>query len=257
MTDSDDDMPVLSADTLAALQEFQDEEKGRLEKFSKMYQSAENEFDERKEDTAGKEAVKLTIDDFKEDWQLSQFWYSDKTANILADALLEGADQDTVICIVSAPSVYAMIKARDASSLPTERIYLFEYDRRFELLSGSDHFGFYDYNEPLKFRDDLKGKVNRLLIDPPFLEPECQEKSSRTAGALLSKDRGKTRSGVDKYRLISCTGERMKDQVRKNYPDTRISTFYPEHKNGLSNEFRCYASFECRYWGLEKDSARQ
>lgn len=244
----------MSAESIAALQEFRDEQKSRLAKFAEMYEGAENEFSSRNgeklDDTkSGKKDPKLTIDDFQEDWQLSQFWYSDETANILADALLEGADKSTVICIVSAPSVYAMIKARDPSTLPTDKIYLFEFDRRFALLSGKDHFGFYDYNHPEEFREDLKGKVDRLLIDPPFLEPECQQKSSLTAKALLRGDKkAKTEFGDTQYKLISCTGERMKDNVRRNYPDTRITTFYPEHKNGLSNEFRCYASFECTKW---------
>lgn len=26
------------------------------------------------------------------------------------------------------------------------------------------------------------------------------------------------------------------------------TTFYPEHSNPLSNEFRCYANFECSSW---------
>ncbi|GMF05303.1 unnamed protein product [Ambrosiozyma monospora] len=121
--DSDDDMPVLSAHALAALQEFKQDEKARQEAFEKMYQKAEDDFSERKQ---------VSIDDFKEDWQLSQFWYSDSTADTLADALLDGADEDTVICIASAPSVYAAIKKRDPKTLPTTEIYLLEYDKRFE-----------------------------------------------------------------------------------------------------------------------------
>lgn len=202
-----------------------------------MYQQAETEFDDRQ---------KLSIDDFKEDWQLSQFWYSDSTADILLDALLEDATEDTVICIASAPSVYAIMNKRDLSKLPTKHIYLFEYDKRFELLSGKEHFGFYDFNEPENFRDDLKGKVDRLLIDPPFLEVECQKKSSETAKLLL-------KSG-NNSKLITCTGERMKSNVLNNYSDVHVTDFFPEHKNGLSNEFRCYSNFECKQWKFAKDS---
>lgn len=198
-----------------------------------MYQQAEDAFDERS---------KLTIDDFKEDWQLSQFWYSDSTAETLLDALLEGATEDTVICIASAPSVYAIINKKDPSTLPTKHIYLFEFDKRFELLSGADHFGFYDYNEPLNFREDLRGKVDRLLLDPPFLEPECQQKSSESVKALLKGPNSK---------LITCTGERMGEQVKSNYKDIHTTSFHPQHKNGLSNEFRCYANFECSQWKFE------
>lgn len=223
---------VLSAATLAALQEFKNEEAERTEKFKKLFQSAESDFDERKQ---------LSIDDFKEDWQLSQFWYSDSTADTLLDALFEDATEDTVICIASAPSVYAIMNKRDPTSIPTKHIYLLEYDKRFELLSGKDHFGFYDYNEPDNFRDDLRGKIDRLLIDPPFLETECQWKSSQTAKSLLRNQSS---------RLISCTGERMKENVLKNYPGIKVTDFFPEHKNGLSNEFRCYANFSCSKWKL-------
>lgn len=113
---------------------------------------------------------------FKEDWQLSQFWYNEDTSNALADALLEGADEDTVIAILSAPSVYAAIQKRDPSTIPTEHIYLFEFDRRFELLAGTEHFFYYDYANPLALDHKVKGKIDRLLIDPPFLNVECQSK---------------------------------------------------------------------------------
>jgi hypothetical protein len=227
---------MLSAATLALLQAFKNEEEERNEKFEKLYQQAEDAFDERN---------KLTIDDFKEDWQLSQFWYSDSTAEILLNALLEGANEDTVVCIASAPSVYAIINKLDPSILPTKHIYLFEFDKRFELLSGKEHFGFYDYNEPENFRDDLKGKVDRLLIDPPFLEIECQKKSSETAKLLLKND--------SNSKLITCTGERMKEKVLQNYPGVYVTDFFPEHKNGLSNEFRCYANFDCKQWKMLKE----
>lgn len=173
---------------------------------------------------------------------MSQFWYSDSTAETLLDALLEDATEDTIICIASAPSVYAIINKRDPSTLPTKNIYLFEFDKRFELLCGKDHFGFYDYNEPENFREDLKGKVDVLLIDPPFLEVECQKKSSETAKLLL-KD-------PTNSKLVTCTGERMKDNVLNNYSGVHVTDFYPEHKNGLSNEFRCYANFDCKQWKM-------
>ena len=228
---------TLSVATLAALQSFKQEEQERIEKFQKLHKSAEEAFESRNN---------LTIDDFKEDWQLSQFWYADSTADTLLDALLEGATEDTVVCIMSAPSVYAIINKRDRSTLPTKHIYLCEYDKRFELLSGKDHFGFYDYNEPETIRDDLKGNVDRLLIDPPFLEEECQFKSSQTAKLLLKSAASK---------LITCTGERMKDIVLKNYEKegVQVTNFFPEHKNGLSNEFRCYSNFDCKLWDRVKD----
>lgn len=243
--DSDDEPLVLSADTLAALQEFKQEEKQRLEKFASLYEQSEKTFEDQKE--------ALSIDAFQEDWQLSQFWYADDTARVLGQALLEGADEDTVIVIASAPSVYAAIKKFPESEIPTKHIYLLEYDKRFELLAGKEHFYFYDYNKPDEVPEKLKKKCHRILIDPPFLEEECQTKSSQAAKNLLSDDRTKlTKSGDLRYKLISSTGERMRDVMKKTYPDTFMTSFLPQHKNGLSNEFRCYATFECSHWKFQE-----
>lgn len=238
-----DDEPIqLSAATLAALQQFRQEEELQKEKFAKLYQESEDRFDKQ-----------VSIDDFKEDWQLSQFWYADETAKILGQALLEGADEDTVICIASAPSVYAAITKLPKAEIPTQHIYLLEFDKRFELMAGKSHFSFYDYNEPDAIPAHLKNKCHRLLIDPPFLEEECQVKSSQAARNLLAPDNGETTvSGDKRFKLISSTGERMRDIIKKTYPETNLTSFLPEHKNGLSNEFRCYASFECDHWKFDK-----
>lgn len=241
--DSDDEPLTLSSHALEALQQFRQEEDSRNRHFAKLFQELEDRFDTMK---------KMSIDDFKEDWQLSQFWYADKTAEILARALLEGADKDTVICIASAPSVYAAITKLPKEDVPTTHIYLLEYDKRFEVMAGKLHFFFYDYNTPDAVPEELRKKCDRLLIDPPFLEPECQEKSAQAARNLLARDNGAlTASGDRKFKLVSSTGERMRDIIKKTYPETNLTSFLPEHKNGLSNEFRCYASFECAYWTFD------
>lgn len=73
--------------------------------------------------------------------------------------------------------------------------------------------------------------------------------ASTTAKALLApNDHSKTQRGFLKHRLVSCTGERMSKVIAKVYPDTNITSFLPEHANGLSNEFRCYANFEWAKW---------
>ena len=58
MTDSDDEPITLSLHALAALQEFRNEEKERLEKFESLYQQSEDKFDEQKK----QEQQKITID---------------------------------------------------------------------------------------------------------------------------------------------------------------------------------------------------
>lgn len=242
--DSDDEL-TLSSQALAALQQFREEEKQQIKKFELLYDNSQKEYDIRKE---------VSIDAFQEDWQLSQFWYDDSTALTLAKALLEGADEDTIIVIASAPSVYAAISQIPDEEIPTKHIYLLEYDKRFELLAGKEHFRFYDYNFPENIPEELREKCHRLLIDPPFLEEECQKKSAETCKNLLITDKSqKTKAGDDLFKLITSTGERMKSTIHASYPDTFVTNFHPEHKNGLSNEFRCYATFECQYWRFEKN----
>lgn len=252
MSDSDDEPITLSAHALAALQEFKSEEKQRLEKFESLYQASEDKFADQQQQQPGHI---ITIDDFKEDWQLSQFWYADETAKILGKALLEGADEDTVVVIASAPSVYAAIKQLPEDEIPTKHIYLLEFDPRFKVLAGEQYFSVYDYNKPDEIPAHLKHKCHRLLIDPPFLEEVCQNKSAEAAKNLLveESERGaKTASGDNKFKLISSTGERMHKVVERNYPGVHVTNFLPEHKNGLSNEFRCYANFEGSFWKFDK-----
>lgn len=237
--DSDEEL-VLSSHALAALQEFKKEEESRKEQFEKLHKELQDRYDRQ-----------ISIDAFQEDWQLSQFWYTDETADILARALLEGADEDTVVCIASAPSVYAAVTRIPKEEVPTKHIYLLEYDKRFEVMAP-EHFFFYDYNEPEQVPDVLRNKCHRLLIDPPFLEEGCQIKSAQAARNLLSKNSGElTKSGDKRSKLVSSTGERMREIIKKAYPETQLTSFLPEHKNGLSNEFRCYASFECSLWKFD------
>lgn len=226
--------------------EFKNEEEKRQEEFKKLYETADEQFEQNK-------AVREKgMDLFQEDWQLSQFWYSESTSRLLADEILSGADPDTVICILSAPSVYAEIKKRDPSSLPTQEIYLFEFDKRFKLLAG-DKFVFYDYNDPLNYPQHLKGNVDRLLIDPPFLQRDCQTLFSQTVHSLLKADKSaKTSDGHLKYKFIEATGERMSEIVQELYPGVHPTTWLPEHGNGLSNEFLCYASYEGASWQFQK-----
>ncbi|CUS22904.1 LAQU0S07e02784g1_1 [Lachancea quebecensis] len=210
-TNMEDAELSLSSEALKALLEFQQEEEEREKKLKILYADAEKKF----EDVKAQEGMGV----FKEDWQLSQFWYDEATANLLAQALLEGATEDTVIAILSVPSVFAAITKMPPSCVPTKHIYLFEYDKRFEALAGSEHFCFYDYAHPLEFPDSLKGSVHRILIDPPYLNKSCQTKC-----------------------------ERMAEIVLDTYKGTRKTTFIPSHANGLSNEFECYANFEWNGW---------
>lgn len=54
-------------------------------------------------------------------------------------------------------------------------------------------------------------------------------------------------------RFISSTGERVGSLVMKLFANIGVqsTTFEPQHGRGLSNEWRCYANFECGAWKWE------
>ena len=117
----------------------------------------------------------------------------------------------------------------------------------------------------------MKGKYDRILCDPPFLSPDCQTKGrsltvklkramtladSHVIAALtvrwLATAPATDAEKVD-LRIILCTGERMETLVLKLYPGIQTTNFDPQHtQNRLSNDFRCYANFECASWSWRK-----
>ncbi|KAH9819839.1 Protein-lysine N-methyltransferase EFM5 [Teratosphaeria destructans] len=237
-----DDLPSLPADTLALLQEFQLEKDARAKQFEDLKAKAEEAFDKNDE---------LSMDLFGEDWNASQFWYTDATARTLAMQLLREADSHTHIAIVSAPSVF--VAARNIlSEWPSDTrpvVKLLEFDKRFEIL-GED-FVPYDFAFPLRLSPSLKNKFDRIICDPPFLSEDCQTKTALTARYLAKTWVPWDESMQSGLKLISCTGERMADLiVGKLYGKlgVRTTTFEPEHSKGLSNEFWCYANFESDAW---------
>ena len=50
-------------------------------------------------------------------------------------------------------------------------------------------------------------------------------------------------------RLVFCTGQTMEELILRLHPGVKTTTFDPQHARGrLSNDFRCYANFECGLW---------
>ncbi|KAJ8940354.1 hypothetical protein NQ314_010736 [Rhamnusium bicolor] len=186
MSISDDDAPHLSADTFAALQEFYKEQEERENRLKLISSEATDE--------------NIPID---EDWQLSQFWYDDKTIDILVDVALKAVGPSGKIALVSCPTLYKKMrqKANDCE------ITLFEYDERFSIY-GKD-FMLYDYKSPLLVPRDKSSYYDIVLADPPFLSEEC---------AIMA------------------------DLVQRLL-DLKKSSFEPTHRNNLANEFWCYSNF--------------
>lgn len=176
-----------------------------------------------------------------------------------ASLLLEGAGAEDVVAVVSAPSVFVAMQGllKDYEpGRPKPRTVLLEHDRRFEVFPD---FIFYDFQHPFKLPADLKGRVDRIICDPPFLSDDCQTKSelpsmrhfpctADLAAALTARWLAKPDCAA--VRTIVCTGERMGETIQKVYKafGVRTTTYEPVHARGLSNEFYCYANFECEHW---------
>lgn len=207
MSDSeDDDIPQLSSHALAALQEFYAEQKQLA--------------------IPGRDG-KYNAGVIEENWQLSQFWYSQDTALRLAQEAVAAAGEGGRIACVSAPSVYQKLRELHREDITA---YIFEYDRRFAVYG--EEFVFYDYNNPL----DLPGRIPEhsfdiVVVDPPYLSEECLRKTSETVRFLT---RGK---------ILLCTGAVMEEQAAQLL-GVKVCKFIPEHSRNLANEFRCYVNYD-------------
>jgi hypothetical protein len=187
---------------------------------------------------------------FTEDWNASQFWYTDATATSLAKQLLQNCTAETRICVLSAPSVFLQLKNLLNDGWEGERpkqITLLEFDTRFGVFS---EFQVYDFKFPTNLPAEMKGSFDRIIIDPPFLSEDCQTKTALTVRWLAKSWEA---TADDKgLKLVACTGERMEGLIHKLYlkVGAKTTNFVVKHAKGLSNEFRCYANFECEEWNL-------
>ncbi|XP_068121089.1 EEF1A lysine methyltransferase 1 [Hyperolius riggenbachi] len=205
----DDDIPQLSAHTLAALQDFYTEQQ------------------EQESLKSGHNYDKFSVGAVEEDWQLSQFWYDNETALCLAKEALEASGKNGRIACVSAPSIYQKLKGLAGGDVS---ICLLEYDRRFSVYG--DDFIFYDYNNPLDLPDILQPhSFDIVLADPPYLSEECLSKTTETIRYLT------------KGKILLCTGAVMEDLVARIL-GLKMCKFIPRHTRSLANEFRCYANYQ-------------
>ncbi|KAI1826590.1 putative N6-adenine methyltransferase-domain-containing protein [Xylaria intraflava] len=247
MADDTEGSLTLSADALAALQEFyteRDAHAGKFEMLKARAEKGEAAVDvEKPGDRGAVVGPELSIHAFTEDWNESQFWYSDKTANLLAEQILDGTSDDSVIAIVSTPSVFVALKkimAGAGYTGPKPKTFLLEHDTRFAVFP---EFVYYDFAQPFNLPANLKGTVDRMICDPPFLSEDCQTKMAMTMRWLARK------TATEQPRVLVCTGERMAGLIAKLYGPlgVRVTTYVPVH-SGLKNEFYCYANFECGAW---------
>ncbi|XP_006793674.1 EEF1A lysine methyltransferase 1 [Neolamprologus brichardi] len=213
MSDSDDDVPTLSAHTLAALQEFYNETKVVT-------------------DHSAAPTDQFAVGAVEEDWRMSQFWYSDETATQLAEEAVREAGEGGRIACLSAPSVYQKLKQGVVDGSDRVSAVVLEYDRRFA--SYGEDFVFYDYNEPLSLPDSVSPhSFDIVLADPPYLSEECLSKVTQTIKYL------------SKGKVLLCTGAIM-GNLAKDLLDVKMCSFLPKHNRNLSNEFRCFVNYPSR-----------
>ncbi|KAI8870111.1 hypothetical protein GQ42DRAFT_111386, partial [Ramicandelaber brevisporus] len=243
----DDDMPQLSLAALAALQEFQTEKAAQEAQFEKLRAVAEQRFQAASTtategDEGGDKAKvpQVTMDLFTEDWQLSQFWYDDATAELLAreahESALKSGDANPIIYFISSPSAFVKYKElypnSDSSSDSTSpAVRVMEFDTRFSVFGPE--FIHYDFNHPLEFANasELRGSASVIVADPPFLQAECLTQTCNTVKHLVGDKKN--------ARVILCTGAVMEEKALELI-GAKLTKFHPGHRGGLSNEFRCF-----------------
>eukprot|EP00160_Parvularia_atlantis_P017662 Unigene6172_Nuclearia_a/m.18994 Unigene6172_Nuclearia_a/g.18994 ORF Unigene6172_Nuclearia_a/g.18994 Unigene6172_Nuclearia_a/m.18994 type:complete len:223 (-) Unigene6172_Nuclearia_a:26-694(-) len=212
----EDDTPRLSAAALAALAEFERERAETEAQFARLHEAAH-------------ERWRLGMKPFPEDWQLSQFWYSDETARDLAAVVCRHAVAR--VAFVSTPTAFVQYMASVAGNAGALQAVLLEYDRRFA--TYGEQFVFYDYRAPLELPERVApGSFDFVLLDPPFLSEECLEKTARTVRHLARHD----------AKILACTGAVMREHAERLL-GLRLCPYRPGHAHNLSNEFACYANF--------------
>jgi 16S rRNA G966 N2-methylase RsmD len=111
---------------------------------------------------------------------------------------------------------YCVISLQD-SQLRKGSVVL-DFDKQWENDPG---FVFYDFNDPERIPEHLRGSFEGVLIDPPFITPEVWEKYAKTAKMLL-KEGGK----------IICTtisGEPCPSTTRCLHPSSSEATWNEKH----------------------------
>lgn len=208
---TDDDPPTLSAATAAALASF---------------------LAARDADAEAGDGGNGSGCPFKEDWGLSQFWYTDATAATLADALAAAVASPHAkalprVACVACPSLFRALRVRHSTTVDA---HLFEHDDR---LAALGPYTRYDFNAPLEVPQELVGVFAAVAADPPYLAPKCFVQTAVTVRALRASPAAIT---------LVMTGAVMRGAVWREL-GAKPAAFRPEHANKLGNEF--LASTDC------------
>ena len=177
---------------------------------------------------------------FKADWQLSQFWYTEETAERLAAAALAAcvAAGGGVLACVAAPTCHRALRKLE---LPVGvQLRCLEVDTRFDRFG--EQFVKYDLNTPLKLPPALLGAVACFVLDPPFLSEVCLAKVAVTVKAC-SKPSARV-GGGDCAPVLLCTGETMEERAWRllGCSDQHFLVEHEKTRSNLTVPFRLFAN---------------
>ncbi|GAA6043101.1 hypothetical protein JCM8097_008423 [Rhodosporidiobolus ruineniae] len=240
MSDREDSPPLqLDPRTLAALMEFRQEQEEVQDRLRAM--------EEKQNGDDGEEKKMISLQEYKatftEDFQVSQFWYSDAFANHFSRFVYSFCTPTTRIAFLSCPTSFVAFQHQN----PVKDAWLFEYDTRFRLFGG-DRFVHYDLEEPEKFPEELRGTVDIAIADPPFLNEVTNRYFAQTLRSLLKPN--------GKFLLLTSTSVSARSAVYDSPPVGPLheTSFEVTHDGGrLQNDFRCWTSWS---WEGEREGVR-
>ncbi|GAA6063515.1 hypothetical protein JCM10212_004728 [Sporobolomyces blumeae] len=246
--------PQLDPSTLALLNSFYQEQEQAEQKFRELEEKAHKRMVQAKGGSAGEgetgggeeghegngpdvqDDKMMSVDDFrklfKEDWQLSQFWYSSSFATQLCRFIRSFAIPTSRIAFLCCPTSYVAFQ----NQTPLPDVWLLEYDGRFGLLG--DKFVHYDLEEPEKIPKNLWGTVDIAIADPPFLNEITNKHLSAGLKNLLKPD--------GKLILLTSTSVSALPTIYASPPlgPLNETSLQVSHEGGIANEFRVWTSWK-------------
>ncbi|CAO1631239.1 unnamed protein product [Parajaminaea phylloscopi] len=215
----------------------------------------------------------LSVDDWRqlvaEDFQQSQFWYSTPFAYTLADLIAQhlkemsaGLGRQATVAFVCSPTAFVAFQHRygvDTSAATAAQegwksgtdLWMLEIDERFKVAAKDGGFVKYDFNTPLKGLGEMRGCVDMVVIDPPFLNEKTTKLVAETVRHILlpSRDSSSSSTLARGGSILLLTGDQIADFAARTYPlpgqpDLVRTQLDVQHDGGrLSNRFGAWASW--------------
>ena len=154
--------------------------------------------------TSSSNSITTFLKNNEEDGDYNQYWYSPNTIDRIVEDVINlyssDNNNDKVLIFLSTPSLYF--------SLPDyimKNSYVFDYDKKW---SNDRGFVFYDFNNPSSIPNNLLGKADYIIIDPPFITRDVWEKYTETAKLLIKN--GNDSTGQPYGKIVCTTGKIIK-----------------------------------------------